>query len=1228
MLQDRIHHPGGLRGAGATRRMARTTAQVLVQPGHMVLLDVRGVGDVQFQSFVRRAKHQRLFLEYREDDLAGAAGDLDPVGAFETAEMPAAAAGDATVIAPAGRYRVTRAVETLLVGAAAGSLRHLAKKMREQVQAVAGQVIEIATGRDARIGAPAIATLQVVRSGCAGQLPVDVAWRADAALDQPLPHLLEARQRAPVVGHEQRLPGGLEGVQHLHALLVAGGHGLFDAAGFASGSDLQGVVQVGVGRGGDIEGVDVGIVDQCIGIAEPARYAVTSCVVGRQGRVASHDRDQFEAGRALVGGTTLFLGDCAAADDAPADRRHAASPAGVAQQWASPPRASRMGQSGRWSPWQPCTSCSRVVFMACNSPMRWSSSPMWVCASCLTLRLGRDWSSHKPIRSLTCTMEKPNCLAWRMKRSRCTSRSRQTRQPASVRPALGIRPVSSQWRIILAETPEALAASPMFMSSLLRMGLPAAQQQGIADHADAGEGHRRPCQHGIEHAQCRQRDADQVVDERPEQVLADLAIGAARDVDGVSGQPRVAMHQGDAGRLHGHIGAGGHGDADVGGGQRRGIVDAVADHRHHARAVGTQRVDGGGLVARQHLGAHVADAQFAGHALRSAPVVAAEHDGGNAQPVQGGDGVPGAGLDLVAEGQQAQHLGAMAIVIAPRQPGEGAALLLQGLRLCRQGLGGRLQLLHPATAAQVQQLTFDLPLDAQAGHAAGLGGGGDSQVLALGSGIEYGAAQRVFASCLQGRGQRQQAVGLHAGGGLQIGQARPAHGQGAGLVEGDHVDAVGDFQRLRILDQDAVARRYAGAGHDGRGRGQAQGAGAGDHHHRHRIEQGLRPVASGQAPAQQRHQRQQQHGRHEHRADLVHQALDRCLGGLGLLHHAHDARQHGLGANGRGLDEQGALGIDGAGGQRVAGLFGLRVAFAGQHGFIQVAAAFAHHPIDRHPFTRTQYHHVTHAYLGQRHLELLAVAAHAGAVRAQGIQGRDGVGGLALGAAFQPFAQQDQGDDHGRAFEVQVGRGHAVRLHVTAGQPLPQRQPIGSAGAQRDQQVHIARTRPQRAPAGMVEAPAQPELHGRGQQPLPQRWQVQAQAQRGQQHGQYQRQRQRRRQRDRPPGGQGGAGAGVLAGGFRRGVLSGMVAGLFDGGDQGGRRGGILGGDAGALGGKVDADVGHAGDFLQGLFDPRDAGGAAHAFDIEADLAHGGSGGGHGEYSGRMNRTASCSSFP
>ena len=70
-------------------------------------------------------------------------------------------------------------------------------------------------------------------------------------------------------------------------------------------------------------------------------------------------------------------------------------------------------------------------------------------------------------------------------------------------------------------------------------------------------------------------------------------------------------------------------------------------------------------------------------------------------------------------------------------------------------------------------------------------------------------------------------------------QARPADGEGARLVKRHRCDLVGEFQCLRVLDQDAVLGRHPGAGHDRGRRGQAERAGAGDHHHRHSMDHGL-----------------------------------------------------------------------------------------------------------------------------------------------------------------------------------------------------------------------------------------------------------------------------------------------------------------------------------------------------------------------------------------------------
>ena len=60
--------------------------------------------------------------------------------------------------------------------------------------------------------------------------------------------------------------------------------------------------------------------------------------------------------------------------------------------------------------------------------------------------------------------------------------------------------------------------------------------------------------------------------------------------DGVHGRGQVAADQGQVGGLDRHVGAGAHGQPEVGLGQRGGVVHPVADHRDRP-AVGLQPLD-------------------------------------------------------------------------------------------------------------------------------------------------------------------------------------------------------------------------------------------------------------------------------------------------------------------------------------------------------------------------------------------------------------------------------------------------------------------------------------------------------------------------------------------------------------------------------------------------------------------------------------------------------------
>ncbi len=93
--------------------------------------------------------------------------------------------------------------------------------------------------------------------------------------------------------------------------------------------------------------------------------------------------------------------------------------------------------------------------------------------------------------------------------------------------------------------------------------------------------------------------AADVVAEGPEQVALDRREGPPGQADRVGHGAQVAADQGQVGGLDGGVGAGAHGQAQVGLGERGGVVDPVADHGHDA-ARGLEPLDGGQLAAGQH----------------------------------------------------------------------------------------------------------------------------------------------------------------------------------------------------------------------------------------------------------------------------------------------------------------------------------------------------------------------------------------------------------------------------------------------------------------------------------------------------------------------------------------------------------------------------------------------------------------------------------------------------
>ena len=174
-----------------------------------------------------------------------------------------------------------------------------------------------------------------------------------------------------------------------------------------------------------------------------------------------------------------------------------------------------------------------------------------------------------------------------------------------------------------------------------------------------------------------------------------------------------------------------------------------------------------------------------------------------------------------------------------------------------------------------------------------------------------------------------------------VGDARLALGDRAGLVEHDGVELVRRLERGAVADQDPVLGALAGADHDRRRRGQPERAGARDHEHGDEVEQRVRErgLRADDEPDDERERGDADDGGHEVARDHVGEARDRRLGALRLLDEAHDLRQRRLAADAGGAERERARRVEGGADDLVAGLLEARDRLAGQHRLVDGRAA-------------------------------------------------------------------------------------------------------------------------------------------------------------------------------------------------------------------------------------------------------------------------------------------------
>ena len=149
-----------------------------------------------------------------------------------------------------------------------------------------------------------------------------------------------------------------------------------------------------------------------------------------------------------------------------------------------------------------------------------------------------------------------------------------------------------------------------------------------------------------------------------EQLLADL--------DDLDELRRVGVEVDHVAGLLGGRRPGVHGHADVGLGERRRVVGAVAGHRDQPAAL-LLPPDQRELVLGRGLGQHVVDPRLVGDRAGGALVVAGDHDRPDAHAAELVEPLPHALLDDVLEVDDAEHPGAVPVDAAQHERGAAGA---------------------------------------------------------------------------------------------------------------------------------------------------------------------------------------------------------------------------------------------------------------------------------------------------------------------------------------------------------------------------------------------------------------------------------------------------------------------------------------------------------------------------------------------------------------------------
>ena len=165
------------------------------------------------------------------------------------------------------------------------------------------------------------------------------------------------------------------------------------------------------------------------------------------------------------------------------------------------------------------------------------------------------------------------------------------------------------------------------------------------------------------------------------------------------------------------------------------------------------------------------------------------------------------------------------------------------------------------------------------------------------------------------------------------------------------------------------------------------------------------------------------------------------------------------------------------------GFFFDRDGFPGDHGLVDGTATFEDNAIDRNFFSGADAQFIPRLHLFERNVFFQNLASGTLREQARGFwtqveQCADGGAGTAASAQFHDLAEQDEGRDRGRGFEVNVG----VSAHASQGvwknlrcERSDDAVDIGNSRAQSDQGEHVRAAVDERRPEALKERKAAPE---------------------------------------------------------------------------------------------------------------------------------------------------------